>query len=467
MKIFYFIFIVSISLLEAVTFRGVGYDQDEKQAKKEALVDLSQNLSVQVESSFKQKIKGVNNTFTKDIEETIQLRSHLPLKGIHFKYYNNYVEVVISTEDSLPIYLEELQRLREEINREVPKIDKIDDEALKFELLTELLRKIQEYKTHKLVAFLLGSKEIVNLSVDEIKIKKELQSLQKKVSSLDTLAQILAQQFSQKKIYIVPLKTQSSAEVTQFAKILKAKLKQRLDSVEKIQDAHYILRGQYEILKNKDMFLSFILLDKYNTRYKNITITLSHKGYKNYVYLPKTKSIDDEVNSGNVTDGSLRIKILFKNFPSSDGIDLYESDIIDIYGKSNKDICYFLQGITVTQDGKSYAYLIERDNGTIISYITGNDINKAIPLLSDVEIAEPFGVEKVMMFAQTLKNGKCVLHPPSCKTDPQTELCIIAKNPIESITKSRALFSKHHKKNKTARMQESAEAVLNFTTFKK
>jgi len=329
---------------------------------------------------------------------------------------------------------------------------------------------MQEFNSNKIAATLLGAKNLPSLNIEETTIKQILYKLEKKVNSLKVASKILTRGIDQENIYVVPIKTDISNEVTQFAKIFKRKLSQKLDVVDVPNEADYILRGSYDVLKG-EMFVSIKLLDKNNKVIKSANIMLDKKAYAKYKYIPKTKSIDEVLQGSNISNGELEVQIAFKGYKRANAIDLNDGDIIDIYAKTNKDICYFLEGITVSK-GKTSTYLIERENGTFKSFIEGDKVNRTIPILENIEVSKPFGDEKVIMFAQTLQNGKCHIPIPSCKTDKQTDLCLIidAKtkkrlSPSKSINTTRSLFSQHHKKNHTTKKVENAEATIHFTTF--
>ncbi|MDQ7061026.1 MAG: FlgO family outer membrane protein [Sulfurimonas sp.] len=456
--------LLSLSQLYAITFTGIGYGNTHDELKKNALADLSQNISTKVESNFKTITKAIDGGYGKDTTKVVELKSHLPIKSAKFTQEQDQLIATISTKDSLQGYLTQLSILKHDIDEAYRRLFQIKSDAVKYETLTKLLVYIDDFNSHKIVASMLGAKNLLSIDANALSVEKELYKLEEKVNSLKAAAKILTKKITQENIYIVPIKTDESSEVTQFAKVFKRQLMRKLDAVDKPKDAAYILRGTYEIL-NKEIFVSLKLLDDNNKIVNSANIKLSKKAYEQYKYKPKTKTIDEAFNSGNITNGNLLVQIAFKGYSRASGIDLSDGDVVDIYGKSNKDICYFLEGITVTKD-KSYTYLIERNNGKFISYIEGDSVNKLIPLLSEIEISEPFGVETLMMFAQTLDKGKCNIKRPYCKVDEETGLCLLADKPAKNIAKTRAIFSKFNKKNTTIRKVESAEAVINFTTFK-
>jgi hypothetical protein len=463
--------IITAISLNAVTISGIGYGDNQIEKKKNALSDLSNSISIQVNSNLKTITKKIGTTYKKDIIKVVQLKSSLPIKSAKFINNGETLKAYISTQDSLNAYKLELNRLKKEIEKSYKIIKTTKDDGLKYQLCNDILKYMQEFNSHKIVATMLGGKDLATISIDETMIKNILYKLETKVNTLRAAAKILSHKITQENIYIVPIKTNISNEVTQFAKIFKTKLMQKLDATDNPKDAKYILRGTYDILEN-EIFVSIKLLDKNNKIVNSANILLDKQAYSKYKYKPKTINIDTAINSANVATGDLKVQLALKGYNSVDGIDLNDGDIINIYAQSNKDICYFLQGITTTKD-KTYTYLIERENGDFVSYISHGDVNHPVPILTDVEVSYPFGVEKLMMFAQTLDNGRCKIPVPNCKVDPQTELCLITEQkttkkatPQKAITQTRSLFSKFHKKNHTKRKLQSAEASISFTSFK-
>ena len=80
LSVFLFMVLVTSSFAQEVTGEGVG--STKEQAKKEALADLSQNISVEVKSVQTQLSELMGENFRQDASSMIQLESRLPLLGI-------------------------------------------------------------------------------------------------------------------------------------------------------------------------------------------------------------------------------------------------------------------------------------------------------------------------------------------------------------------------------------------------
>ncbi|MBL0708166.1 MAG: LPP20 family lipoprotein [Sulfurimonas sp.] len=463
--------VVIASQLTAVTFSGVGYGNTKDELKKNALSDLSQNISTTVHSNFTSISNVLNDKYDEKIVNIVELKSSLPIKSAHFSMDTESLTASITTKNSLAGYLVELERLQKLIDSNTKNLSSIKDDAILYETLTKLLVYIDDFNSHKIVATMLGGVNLPSINLNSLEVEKQLQGLETKVNSLKAAAKILTNKITQENIYIIPIKNNGTSEVTQFAKVFKTKLMQKLDATDTPNEADYVLRGSYEILKD-EIFVSLKLLDDSNKIVNSANIMLDKKAYSKYSYKPKSKNLDDVVNSDSVANGDLSVQLSFQGYPRANGIDLNDGDKFLLYGESNKDICYFLQGSTISKN-KNYSYLMERKNGRFTSYIKGDKVKQAVPLFEDaLQVGEPFGSEKITLFAQTLQDGKCNIKRPACKTDAKTNLCLVVNSKNKKLTTSqgisqtRSLFSQFHKKNTSTRKVQTAEDTISFTTFR-
>ena len=426
--------------LNAATIIGIG------DSKKEALSDLSNQLSVNIKSEFKTYAKIMDNKVKKIKEQEIYLVSNLPLKGV--KYKNTTPIKAILSSDSLKLYKSELNRLQKEIIY-------LSKQPENYNNLIKLLKDIDSFNKNKLVAIVLGLDKIPNINITKSQIEIKLQKITSKTDSLQTAAKIIADKINKKNVYI-SFKPYGSNEITQFANIFKDQLSNYLQITKQSNKAEYFLRGNYKILKNS-MFITFNLMDKDNNILKTITITLLKNGYKNLSYLPHTKSFDESLINGFVKSGKLSVNIGFKGYNRENGLDFKQGDKVDIVIKTNKPICYFLVGY-VLHKNKKFAYLLPI-NDSFIGKITGGDVNVNNVIAEDVEISAPFGRETLQLFATTLKKGKCSIVPPQCEEN-ENGYCVIKNTPQKVVNHTRGLLLKHTK-------VEKAESSISWTSFRR
>ena len=425
-------------LLQANTIVGEG------ETKKEALSDLSNQLSVNIKSEFKSYVKIIGNNYKKAKEKKIYLISNLPLKGV--KYQNsNPIKAILSSK-SLKVYKSELSRLKKEINY-------LKTQPKTYDNLTLLLQNIESFNKNKIVAVALGATDLPKITITKAEAETELTKITKKIKSLQTASKIVTKNINKKNVYI-SIRPYGSNEVTQLASILKDSISQYLQTTKYSDKADYFLRGNYKILKDS-IFVTFNLMDNDNNILKTITLNLDKQAYKNLYYKPHTQSFDMSLINGFVKNGKLSVNVGFKGYNREDGIELKSGEKIDIVVKTNKPICYFLVGY-VLHKNKQFAYLIPINGDGFVNNITGNDVNKNITIIEDIEISPPFGREALQIVASTFKNGKCPIIPPKCKNN-NDGYCVIDNKPKKALVMTRGLLKKTKKTEKT-------EATISWTS---
>jgi hypothetical protein len=283
--------------------------------------------------------------------------------------------------------------------------------------------------------------------------------MENKISTIKMAGKILTKNITQQDIYINPVKLNQSNEITQFAKILKDNMAENLKIIKSPKNAKYFINGTYEILKDS-IFITIHLSDINNNILKTKTITIDKNSYKNLSYKLKFKSFDESLNNNFIKSGKLFVNIGFKGYNRVNGIDLRKNDTVDIVVKTNKSICYFLLGHTLTQDDK-FSYLLTI-NSSFINRITGNNVNQLITIVDNVPILAPFGNETLQIFASTFdKKGNCPLVIPKC-IENSDEYCVIDGLPQNIISNTRALNLNKRKQN-----IEKAEDSISWTSFEK
>lgn len=460
------IVVIFTNILQATIISGIGYGNLSEEAKKEALADLSNKISVDVKSDFKAITKSMEKEYSKSNEKLITLSSNLPILGARFKQLigDTLVKSIatIDSKTALSLYKVELKRLYKNINHNLKELKIVKNDEIRYKLLNQTLNDIENFNKHKIVATLLKGENLETLTTSKSQITTELLKYTQNVSSLQIASNILVQEIEQRNIYISTIKPSGSSDVTQLARLLKNQMATKLHTSKKTSDAQYFLRGEYEILSNS-IFITLNLSDTNNNIIKTNTVTLSPSAYKNIQYKPSTKTFDAALNSDFIKSGKLQVQIGFKGYNRANGIDLYEGDLVDIVVKTNKSMCYFLVGHTLKENEKfSYLLPIGSDENLFINHITGDDINKNITIIDEVPIESPFGSESLQIFASTLtKNRTCPLVIPKA-SENQDGYFVIDGNPATVVQKTRALNIKK-KKFKV----EKNEANINFTSFEK
>ena len=117
LSLFLLLLLVPASWSQEVTGEGVG--STKEQAKKEALADLSQNISVEVKSVQTQLSELIGDNLREDASSMIQLESRLPILGAEsfvvedVDYYSALAR--LSAQEVKPLYRNQLQQMEREI----------------------------------------------------------------------------------------------------------------------------------------------------------------------------------------------------------------------------------------------------------------------------------------------------------------------------------------------------------------
>jgi len=458
------LFLIIALSLYSVTISGVGIADTKKEAKKEALGDLSSNISAKVKSKFISQKEVFGKSIVVNRKNFISIGSNLPIKGVKFNTLEGarltQVNALLSDENSLKLYKEELKRIKINITTLYQNLQKEKNKDIQYNILQSLLNLIESFNKHKIVAMILKGKNLPSLDITQEEIKLKLQKLQKDIKTLNIAAKVLSRGITKKNIYIYPIKPKNSNDITKLSRVLKKLLSANLNTKATPKEANYFLRGDYEILKNS-IFVTINVQDINNNILKTNIVNIKKEAYKNIPYKPKTKTFDEALNSEIILSGDLRVKIGFKGFYQADGIDLNKGDKIDIVAKTNKAICYYLVGYVI-RNREKFSYLLPIGSGDspFINYVTGEDVNRYVTLFKDVEITEPLGRETLQIIASTLKKSKCPLIVPKCKI--KKDFCIIGNNITSSLHKTRALSLKKSK-NKV----EKAEYFIHYRSFEK
>ena len=447
--------------LHAISIHGEGINKNPIIAKKEALSDISSQISSKVTSEYKSYQAKLGDQYKESKEKIINVSTNLPIQGAKFETTeekNDYIKIIATLDkNSLKVYKESLRVLKNNIDNLKNKTN--------YDSLELLLEKVQKFYKHKIVAIALGGKNLPTINVLDSDIKLKLKKFSRVASNIDVATEILAKKFQEKKIYLVSPKVVGSSEITQFAHIFANNLLKYINGVSKPIEADYILRGQYEILKNS-IFVSYNLYDKNNFLIRTNTIQVKKNHEINYN--PKTKSFDSILMSDKIINNDLRVKIGFQGFYQENGISLKNGDVIKVAIKSNKDICYFLLGNVLYKD-KKYSYiLILNETNKLFTYLTGEEVNRPIIIINDGVITKPFGHESLTIFASTFKD-KCPLQLPKCNIDKNKGICIIEGNPIDIVRDIRAINRLNFtQKNKTNNMEGnySSDDSISWTSFK-
>ena len=184
---------------------GVGFAQTNKEAKKEALADLSQVIKSEVRSNF----ESTTSDKSQNSKSNIKISSNLPILGADFNLIDRALEVEarvgLSPAKVNALYSKKLNNLKAEINSIKKEIQKSDSSLLKLQLYTDAYSLLKEYDRYESVAVILGARLPVRPSLTKAKIKLELSKLDSKLDSLEMASTVLAKSFKSSYLDILSL----------------------------------------------------------------------------------------------------------------------------------------------------------------------------------------------------------------------------------------------------------------------
>lgn len=457
-------FLIMTALCATMVFGdivGIGFGRDYKEAKKEALADLSQNISSVVESKFASNVEVAGEDVKKNASSEIVVRSHLPLLGVKiFKEKNANggeirVRAVLIKEDAIPLYKQKVNLLRKKLRTLDTKAKKTTDKTKRLKIFENLDTLLGEYERYKTVLSVLGV-EAQELKIDRFYVQNELRKLFASIDSIEGAVDILARTFDQSDIFLYPPLLKNSSSVAEFGSVFLNHLGAKLHTTQNLKSAKYLLKGEYVVTK-KGMVLQYRLFDPNdNSIVVAKTLTLAPKAYKNLQTKPKNLDFDMLLHSGMVLSNDLRVS-LATNKGSSDLL-FRNGEEIELLVKLNKMGYFYIVGYTQS-GGKKLAYLLELNEGRgdekFIGFVNADDANRWISL-GKFSIEPPFGIESLQVFASN-KPFKSLPHVHYNETSGYYE---ISNNVKKVVVKTRGLKKKKSKK------QEFGEAVLTFTTTK-
>lgn len=402
--------ILMTPLLHAKVLNGEGYGESEARAKERALGDLASVVQVEVKSSSTSvcaKKRGRKASSKCNFEQQIHTQVDLPLLGVRYgdlpaPHGNKGKSASLDSRQVLRLYRTELDSLRRNINARNKALQKIKDKDSRYRLLHQQLAEVRQYRKHRLVAIMLSTEP-----VPEAWLTAQILELEKKADSMAYAARLLAKGINQQAIYIFPSRHRDAVEITPFSAAFRSALAAHLKTVSRPSKAHYIMKGEYDILKNDDIHISYQLLDKRSKVLKTRSTRLSHAGWKDLRAQPLAPDLDQLLHQGSAISNEFRASV---------STDRGASDLLFCEGQSTRLVAkmnqpgYFYIVGHVMQNGKEFSYLLDLGLSTeqnpnevkgpqhFIRYVPPEQVNHSI-VLGVFEVVPPFGVEHLQMIA--------------------------------------------------------------------
>ena len=178
-SVFLFMMLVTSSFAQEFTGEGIG--STKEQAKKEALADLSQNISVEVKSVQTQLSELMGENFRQDASSMIQLESCFPLLSAEsfvvedVDYYSALAR--LSAQQAIPLYRTQLQEIDWEIKQATQQLERAEQNSERENLLQVILEKFGNFKRHQTVLLIPGDTDLPKLEITETEIRSQLRKV--------------------------------------------------------------------------------------------------------------------------------------------------------------------------------------------------------------------------------------------------------------------------------------------------
>lgn len=444
---------------------GSGFGETKEAAKKEALSDLSQTIRVEVKSEFSSITSQKNQTVDELKTKAIHLKSELPILGVEFDELiskKGYLVEAVLHFSNVRLYESELRKIKGLIRKNVSNYNQSTTHAGKVALLATILTDIDQYYKYRIVAQLMHSRKIPEITVTAAEIKNRLKKLEKKADTISFGAKLLARDIQEKRIFVYPPTTTNSSEITQFGSAVKDHLSKYLNTVSTPVAASYFLSGDYQILNN-GIELTCRLLDPKGNTLKTAMTYFLPSAYKDYQIKPTTLDFEKLLTSGYIVSGDFKVDI--KTEKGRRDLLYRGGDIMRLFVKMNKPGYFYF--VIHNLKNEKYSYIVnfteEQSNRKFVYHINGDYVNKWIEL-GKFSVVPPFGVETLQLFAST---NDIIEGVPPCFHDTTTGLYKLgskkqgkiqsAESPSTVMTATRGLIMKQK--------ASTAEASLVFTSM--
>lgn len=473
------IFVLTLLLLatplSAKTLTGEGYGKSQEQARKRALADLAAAVQVEVKSetaSHCEKVRGKPSGQKAgcSFEEAIRTQSDLPLLGVRFES----LPVVVAGErgqsatlDSVRatgLYRTELNALRRNMLDREKALEAAKDNDARYRLLNEQLTDARQYqyRRYRAVATILGDRGTLPAPASEAELSARLIALEKGADSIPFAARQLARGFKRPAVYVHPPRHRDAVEITPFAAAFRDALAGNLKSVARRDKAQYLMTGEYQILDDGDIHVSYQLIDRRGKIIATRGVRLDKQGWRGFRAEPLAPDLDRLIHQGVAVSNEFRVVL---------GTDRGSRDLLFREGETvrpeitmSRPGYYYIVG-HVAREGEQYSFLLDRGEGEggegawrFLRYLSLGQVNRPA-VLGEFVVCRPFGVEHLQLIAASESLEGSV---PQTRWDKTLGYHVLTGSQGDAgsgVVAARGLRPKSTQKT------ASAEADLTFTTL--
>lgn len=339
----------------------------------------------------------------------VNTRSELPILGVQYQQLASEQGLLrfqawVDSQYSLPIYVRELDKLTKAIADNQRALQQNLTADQRYQVTSALVADIPQYDKKRLVANVLGGyTQQARPKVDLKKLRYRLKQLEGRASSLRFAAKILAKGVTENSIYLHPPIPKNVQEVTPFASALKKHLSPLLHTVSLPERAKYNMDGEYEILANGNIFVSYRLVDlNYKVLHTNSVIIerSAHQAFRS-----KPTSVSFEMLLHNEVALSNKFHAELKTLHGSETLYYKGGDTVKLLVRLNQAGYYYIVG-HVLRNGSQFSYLLELNDAhgdaRFVRYIPQDQANKYIEI-AEFEVSRPYGTEHLQLVAANKK----------------------------------------------------------------
>lgn len=444
----------------ALEIKGSGIGKSEKDAKDEALADISSSIHSDVSSSFKKYVKVQDEAANVLKEKVLNVKTDLPIMGANFNVMTLgdefQADAVMNSDNVKTLYSSKLQDIVKEVGSLTKIYETASENSKKREALLSILNQMESYYKFKTVAIAIGISNVDDLGYTESDIKSKLAGLEKNIDSIEYAADVIASGIKLKDIYVYPPTAKGTKNATKFGSVIADYISSKVSTVAVPAAAKHVMYGSYDIF-NDYLILTMHVVDKQMKVVKSSVVKISSKAYKGMKLAPDSLALEQALADGTIVSSDLRADIRTRRGKNS--LLYKKGETVYLQVKLNKPGYYYMMGHVKKERGE-YSYLVEigegQGNRKFVNFVSAEDANKWIEL-GEFEVGAPYGNEVVQIFAS---NIDIIDKIPSSVFNAKTELYEIDKNPVKAVMKTRALVKKKKQKK-----EENSEAYLEMTTI--
>ncbi|NOR81033.1 MAG: hypothetical protein GQ529_09415, partial [Methyloprofundus sp.] len=306
----------------------------------------------------------------------------------------------LDSQNSLPIYVRDLDQLNENIEKQSLALQKAGNTNQRYQMINDLYTSLQQYDKKRLVANILGGyKQQPRPNLDLSRLNNELKQLERRANTLEFAAQILVKNISVNDIYLHPPVQKNVQEVTPFASAVKKHISSLLNTVSLPERAEYNMEGEYEILGNGTIFLSYRLIDLNYRVINSNSVIVESSAHQDFRSRPYSVSFETKLHNNVPLSNKFRAEL--KTLHGSETLYYQVGDSLKLLVRLSQPGYYYIVG-HVLREGQQFSYLLDlndrQGDDRFVRYISKQQANKNIEI-AEFEVIPPYGAEHLQLIA--------------------------------------------------------------------